>query len=316
MFKVPVLQGSRLGLQARAQVLGSRPGLRYWAPGPGSGTGLQGSVSLTATDCPTGRQTILLWTNNMGGWSVARSDGPSLLVKQAPGLLSPIQGTRTFTSDWCVILDHQTPGLLSRPGDRDLYLRLVCCSGPPDSRPSLPSRGQGPSPQIGVLFWTTGLQAFSPVQGTGTFTSDWCVVLDHRTPGLLSRPGDTDLHLRLVCCSGPLDSRPSPPSRRQGPSPQIGVLFWTTRLQAFSPVQGTGTFTSDWCVVLDHWTPGLLSRPGDRDLYLRLVCCSRPPDSRPSPPYRGQGPSPQIGVLFWTNCRKLSRIKYTLGYWY
>ena len=31
-------------------------------------------------------QTILLWTNNMGRWSVARSDGPSLLVKQPPGL--------------------------------------------------------------------------------------------------------------------------------------------------------------------------------------------------------------------------------------
>ena len=33
---------------------------------------------------PTGRRTILQWTNNMGGWSVARSDSPSCLLKQAP----------------------------------------------------------------------------------------------------------------------------------------------------------------------------------------------------------------------------------------
>ena len=35
---------------------------------------------------PTGRRTILQWTNNMGGWSVARSDSPSCLLKQAPEL--------------------------------------------------------------------------------------------------------------------------------------------------------------------------------------------------------------------------------------
>ena len=28
------------------------------------------------------------WTNNMGGWSVARSDSPLCLLKQAPGLLA------------------------------------------------------------------------------------------------------------------------------------------------------------------------------------------------------------------------------------
>ena len=33
---------------------------------------------------PTGRRTILQWTNNMGGWSVARSDSPSCLLNQAP----------------------------------------------------------------------------------------------------------------------------------------------------------------------------------------------------------------------------------------
>ena len=32
----------------------------------------------------TRRRTILQWTNNMGGWSVARSDSPSCLLKQAP----------------------------------------------------------------------------------------------------------------------------------------------------------------------------------------------------------------------------------------
>ena len=37
------------------------------------------------TGRPTGRPTILQWTNNMGGWSVARSDSPSCLLKQAPG---------------------------------------------------------------------------------------------------------------------------------------------------------------------------------------------------------------------------------------
>ena len=34
---------------------------------------------------PTGRRTILQWTNNMGGWSVARSDSPSCLLKRPPG---------------------------------------------------------------------------------------------------------------------------------------------------------------------------------------------------------------------------------------
>ena len=32
---------------------------------------------------PAGRWTILQWTNNMGRWSVARSDSPSCLLKQA-----------------------------------------------------------------------------------------------------------------------------------------------------------------------------------------------------------------------------------------
>ena len=35
---------------------------------------------------PTGRQTILLWTNNMGGWAIAWSDTPSCLLKQALGV--------------------------------------------------------------------------------------------------------------------------------------------------------------------------------------------------------------------------------------
>ena len=42
-------------------------------------------VSLTATDRSTGWRTILLWTNSPGRWSIAQSDGPSLLVKQPPG---------------------------------------------------------------------------------------------------------------------------------------------------------------------------------------------------------------------------------------
>ena len=37
-----------------------------------TGNQIEGAVSLTATDLPT-------------GWSVAQSDGPSLLVKQPPG---------------------------------------------------------------------------------------------------------------------------------------------------------------------------------------------------------------------------------------
>ena len=36
-----------------------------------------GGGSLTVTDRLTGRRTILLWTNSIGQWSVARSDGPS-----------------------------------------------------------------------------------------------------------------------------------------------------------------------------------------------------------------------------------------------
>ena len=46
----------------------------------------QGPVSISKTDClMTGRRTILLWTNSMGRWSNARLDGPSCLLKQAPG---------------------------------------------------------------------------------------------------------------------------------------------------------------------------------------------------------------------------------------
>ena len=44
-------------------------------------TQIHGGVSISTTDRPTRRRIILLWTNNMGGWSVARSDSPSLLVK-------------------------------------------------------------------------------------------------------------------------------------------------------------------------------------------------------------------------------------------
>ena len=45
----------------------------------------QGGVSLTAgTDRPTGVGPFCLWTNNIGGWSVAQSHSPSLLVKQPP----------------------------------------------------------------------------------------------------------------------------------------------------------------------------------------------------------------------------------------
>ena len=33
----------------------------------------------------TGRRAILQWTNNIGGWSVTRSDSPSCWLKQAPG---------------------------------------------------------------------------------------------------------------------------------------------------------------------------------------------------------------------------------------
>ena len=38
---------------------------------------LQEAVSISTMDSPTGRRTIPLMTNNMEGWSVARSDGPS-----------------------------------------------------------------------------------------------------------------------------------------------------------------------------------------------------------------------------------------------
>ena len=49
----------------------------------------QGAVSLTATDCPTGRRTILqcyLSIGRMVRLRTDRSDGPSLLVKHPPGL--------------------------------------------------------------------------------------------------------------------------------------------------------------------------------------------------------------------------------------
>ena len=43
-----------------------------------------GGVSLTATDCPTGRRTILPCYLSIAEWSDARSDSPSLLVKHPP----------------------------------------------------------------------------------------------------------------------------------------------------------------------------------------------------------------------------------------
>ena len=43
-----------------------------------------GCVSLTATDCPTGRRTILPCYLSIAEWSDARSDSPSLLVKHTP----------------------------------------------------------------------------------------------------------------------------------------------------------------------------------------------------------------------------------------
>ena len=46
-----------------------------------------GAVSISTTDHPTGGRTILLWTNNMGWRSVARSVGPSCLLKQPPGVV-------------------------------------------------------------------------------------------------------------------------------------------------------------------------------------------------------------------------------------
>ena len=48
---------------------------------------VQGAVSLTATDCPTGRRTILQCYLSIGRMVRLRSDGvgPSLLVKHPPG---------------------------------------------------------------------------------------------------------------------------------------------------------------------------------------------------------------------------------------
>ena len=60
---------------------------------------VQGGVSLTATDRPTGVGPFCRWTNNIGGWSVAQSDSPSLLVKQPPVL-----STRSPTADWVGLL--------------------------------------------------------------------------------------------------------------------------------------------------------------------------------------------------------------------
>ena len=45
----------------------------------------QGPVSISMTDCPTGRRIILLCYLSIAGRSDARSDGPSRLLKQAPG---------------------------------------------------------------------------------------------------------------------------------------------------------------------------------------------------------------------------------------
>ena len=50
------------------------------------------SVSLTVTDCLTGRRTILLWTNSMGQWSIAQSDGSSLLAS----LKQPVDPTEAL----------------------------------------------------------------------------------------------------------------------------------------------------------------------------------------------------------------------------
>ena len=65
-----------------------------------------GAVSISTTDRPTGPWTILLWTYNMGGWSVARSDGTSCLLKQPPGFeifTPPVVSPKPL---WLILLFH------------------------------------------------------------------------------------------------------------------------------------------------------------------------------------------------------------------
>ena len=44
-----------------------------------------GAVSISTMDSATRRQTILLWTDSIGRWSVAWSDSRTCLLKQPPG---------------------------------------------------------------------------------------------------------------------------------------------------------------------------------------------------------------------------------------
>ena len=51
-------------------------------------------------------QTILLWTNNMGRWSVAQSDSPSLLVKQPPeSSIAHSMGNHGWSLKYAVIFE-------------------------------------------------------------------------------------------------------------------------------------------------------------------------------------------------------------------
>ena len=45
---------------------------------------------MSKTDYPIGRRTILLWTNNMGGWSATQTDGLSILLKHLSGVMDHV----------------------------------------------------------------------------------------------------------------------------------------------------------------------------------------------------------------------------------
>ena len=65
--------------------------------------GHQEAASLTATDRPTGRRTIVPCYLSIAEWSYAQSDGPSLLVKQPPGLITKEHILITFSNSLCIM---------------------------------------------------------------------------------------------------------------------------------------------------------------------------------------------------------------------
>ena len=99
---------SSLSLSCKWRHMSSKQRYNLTDPHPRSQS--QEGVSLTVTDCPTGRWTILLWPNNMGQWSVAKVGESVSVSKTAPRSRDwhcPTRGSPTGSTNQS--LEHVEP---------------------------------------------------------------------------------------------------------------------------------------------------------------------------------------------------------------